>query len=286
MLRVAGIPARVVIGYTHPAPDVTGTFEVTSDDAHAWVEAYFTGIGWLPFDPTPLTGVDASRVVALPWAPHPTISAGGGAALDPGALSDPGNADTGNTPVAATTSTGGGADSTATHVVWLSLAALAFIALIAAALPSLLRIRRRRQRLRSARELGPEPLWAELAATADDLGLGWSDARSTRQVAVWLGEQSSTASTRSGLMTLAAAVERERYAAADPQRVGSGWSDPDAWARCVEALRALRAELMATASPRVRWQARLLPASLRRSRRPDPGADRATTVRPKVGQSR
>ena len=74
MLRVAGIPARVVVGYTHPAPDVNGRFQVTSDDAHAWVEAYFTGIGWLPFDPTPLTGADAARAVALPWAPHPEVS--------------------------------------------------------------------------------------------------------------------------------------------------------------------------------------------------------------------
>jgi len=32
---------------------------------------YFTGIGWVPFDPTPLTGADAARAVALPWAPHP-----------------------------------------------------------------------------------------------------------------------------------------------------------------------------------------------------------------------
>ena len=40
---------------------------ITSDDAHAWVEVYFDGLGWVPFDPTPL-GVD--RAVDLPWSPR------------------------------------------------------------------------------------------------------------------------------------------------------------------------------------------------------------------------
>ena len=56
MLRKAGVPARVVLGYMHPMPDGNGKFTVTTFDAHAWVEAYFTGIGWVPFDPTPVDG--------------------------------------------------------------------------------------------------------------------------------------------------------------------------------------------------------------------------------------
>ena len=54
MLRLAGVPARVVLGYAHDVPDSSGTFTVTTYDAHAWVEAYFAGIGWVPFDPTPI----------------------------------------------------------------------------------------------------------------------------------------------------------------------------------------------------------------------------------------
>jgi transglutaminase-like putative cysteine protease len=54
LLRLDGIPARVAAGFAagtrNPA---TGAFEVTAQDAHAWVEAYFEGIGWVPFDPTP-----------------------------------------------------------------------------------------------------------------------------------------------------------------------------------------------------------------------------------------
>ena len=31
-----------------------GSRLITSDDAHAWVEVYFEGLGWVPFDPTPI----------------------------------------------------------------------------------------------------------------------------------------------------------------------------------------------------------------------------------------
>jgi transglutaminase-like putative cysteine protease len=54
MLRMDGIPARVGVGFkpTRRA-DPTSAWAVTAADAHAWSEAYFTGIGWVSFDPTP-----------------------------------------------------------------------------------------------------------------------------------------------------------------------------------------------------------------------------------------
>ena len=58
MLRVAGVPSRVVLGYTHD-PARNGSFLVNSTDAHAWVEAFLPGAGWIPFDPTP--GVQFGR---------------------------------------------------------------------------------------------------------------------------------------------------------------------------------------------------------------------------------
>lgn len=52
MCRVAGLPARYVEGFmAQPASD--GLAYVTGKDAHAWVEVYFKGFGWVPFDPTP-----------------------------------------------------------------------------------------------------------------------------------------------------------------------------------------------------------------------------------------
>jgi hypothetical protein len=59
MLRSLDIPTRLVSGY---GPGTTRAQsgrqgqreqEVTTSDAHSWVEAYFPGYGWIPFEPTP-----------------------------------------------------------------------------------------------------------------------------------------------------------------------------------------------------------------------------------------
>lgn len=56
MLRTLGIPARVAVGFLPGSPTVAGsstTFSVTGRHAHAWPEAFFQGIGWVAFEPTP-----------------------------------------------------------------------------------------------------------------------------------------------------------------------------------------------------------------------------------------
>ncbi len=55
LARCAGLPARYVEGYMlppDPVKDKNDTFVVTNMQAHAWVEIYFEGYGWLPFEPT------------------------------------------------------------------------------------------------------------------------------------------------------------------------------------------------------------------------------------------
>ena len=57
MLRYLGIPARVGAGFTSGSYDRDkGRWKVTDHDAHTWVEVWFRGHGWLPFDPTPGRG--------------------------------------------------------------------------------------------------------------------------------------------------------------------------------------------------------------------------------------
>ncbi|MDQ7842937.1 MAG: transglutaminaseTgpA domain-containing protein [Armatimonadota bacterium] len=54
LLRAAGIPARLVTGYATGTYNLfTGYYEVRNADAHAWVEVYLPGAGWIEFEPTP-----------------------------------------------------------------------------------------------------------------------------------------------------------------------------------------------------------------------------------------
>ncbi|MBP7928798.1 MAG: transglutaminase domain-containing protein [Acidimicrobiia bacterium] len=54
--RSLGLPTRVAVGFTPGTYDAaTQTFRVTTDNAHAWPEVYFEGIGWIKFEPTPRT---------------------------------------------------------------------------------------------------------------------------------------------------------------------------------------------------------------------------------------
>ncbi len=60
MLRSLGVPARLAVGYVSGEESLLGgEFTVRADDAHAWAEVYFPGVGWQGFDPTasvPLSG--------------------------------------------------------------------------------------------------------------------------------------------------------------------------------------------------------------------------------------
>ena len=54
MLRSIGVPARYATGFL-PGEynDVGGDYIIRGSDAHAWVEVFFSGYGWMTFDPTP-----------------------------------------------------------------------------------------------------------------------------------------------------------------------------------------------------------------------------------------
>ncbi len=54
LVRSLGIPVRLVDGYGPGTYDdhIKG-YVVRESDAHTWVESYFPGYGWIPFEPTP-----------------------------------------------------------------------------------------------------------------------------------------------------------------------------------------------------------------------------------------
>ncbi|HEU5434335.1 MAG TPA: transglutaminase domain-containing protein, partial [Thermomicrobiales bacterium] len=53
LLRMDGIPARVVGGYYRvPFDQQDNGFLYREKNAHLWVEVFFPGYGWIPFEPT------------------------------------------------------------------------------------------------------------------------------------------------------------------------------------------------------------------------------------------
>jgi transglutaminase-like putative cysteine protease len=82
MLRYLGIPARVAAGFTSGSLDDEGeTWTVTDRNAHTWVEVWFRGYGWLPFDPTPARGrlAGAYTSASLGFRDREALEALGGA---------------------------------------------------------------------------------------------------------------------------------------------------------------------------------------------------------------
>ena len=75
LLRCMDVPARYVTGYYTTVSEGEWT-EVTSDDAHAWVEYYEDGVGWYVLDPTPAAedaapAVDTDQNQTPETAPEP-----------------------------------------------------------------------------------------------------------------------------------------------------------------------------------------------------------------------
>jgi transglutaminase-like putative cysteine protease len=254
MLRLAGVPSRVVLGYMHPAPNSNGNFTITTLDAHAWVEAFFPGSGWVPFDPTPTAGLIGGKKTDLAWAPHvyssntndvPTRANSATAQARP-------TPSTGRSLAAPAARSGSG--GSAGPLTWGGVAVLVLVLL--GLTPAAVRASRRRRRFAAARSGDPDALWAELSDTAIDLGYVWSPARSPRQVSVWLA--SDAAGSAAELDALAVAVEQRRYAP------GTASGDPAALTR---GLQDVSEQLRSRRSGRIRLQARLWPASLGWGRR-------------------
>lgn len=63
MARSIGLPARVAVGFTPGEQDPADPtrYHVRGEHAHAWPEVYFTGFGWVAFEPTPGRGAPGAE---------------------------------------------------------------------------------------------------------------------------------------------------------------------------------------------------------------------------------
>ena len=176
MLRLAGVPARLVEGFLPGERDASGNETVTKAQAHAWVEAYFPGYGWVDFDPTASVGqpqaIDDGPPVASP-TPGPT-----GAAVTP----RPSGRDPRDEPVGGTS---GGTPRPTAGTGPVILVIVPLVAIILA-----LGVRWFRRRL--ARPVQPEIVYRTVVAMAGRLG---HPRRPTQTVYEYLGTLSDAVPT-------------------------------------------------------------------------------------------
>ncbi|HSK99027.1 MAG TPA: transglutaminaseTgpA domain-containing protein [Rubrobacteraceae bacterium] len=66
LLRELDVPSRVVYGSTAGEEVEPDEFVVTGSNMHTWVEAYFPGVGWYTFDPTPGFSVPSAMEANAP----------------------------------------------------------------------------------------------------------------------------------------------------------------------------------------------------------------------------
>ena len=85
MGRIVGVPTRYVQGFRMPEKaEQDGIYRVTGSDAHAWVEAYIDGLGWMIFEATPAFPTSLS----LPLQASPGETGSGTTNPDPQAPPD------------------------------------------------------------------------------------------------------------------------------------------------------------------------------------------------------
>ncbi|GGJ85447.1 transglutaminase [Pilimelia anulata] len=282
LVRAAGIPARVAIGFTLGNDNRDGVRVLTNRNLHAWTEVYFPGVGWVLFESTPPAAVTGTLNPA--YAPNAvdvdTDRPAPGASTTPTGAAEP--APTGAPSRGPGRDIDAGAPGAAAPVPaaadrwWLPPAVLLVVALLA--LPALYRRRLRRRRAAPATgapavTVGPaadapamvaedgwraraHAAWAELTDTLVDYGVPTPDNDTPRQRAARIGtDLALPAPMAEAVRGLAHAEERARYA-----RSGTG-ADPAATAAALGAVRAACAERTGRGG---RLAATLLPRSVLR----------------------
>jgi transglutaminase-like putative cysteine protease len=253
MLRTVGVPARVAVGFT-AGTDAGAYRSVGTADAHAWVEAWFPGVGWTTFDPTPLTD---GRALVPPYVLEARAEAAGGEEPVP----EPSGIDTGPLPdltpevpvgeEAAPEPEAAGAVADEGVPVWpFVVVGLAILAVAAPAAARLLQRRRRLDVVSGGGPAAPAAGWAEVLAESADRGVPIEPSDTVRGAARrMVRDHRLDAAAQQALRRLVGAVEASFYGGAE---IGDE--------RLAEDVRLVRAGI-ATASP-LRTRDRVLPRSV------------------------
>ena len=200
MARAVGIPSRVVVGFTGGRLTDDGEYVVEARNAHAWPELWFSGVGWVWFEPTPRIGAgvvqpDYSRERPDRETPETPTPDEAPEQQAPDAAA----------PLPVTTTSG-------PPVALIVLAAVGLAILLA--LPTVIIAWRRRRRTSLADPRARiEATWRDLGESVTDLGWTWSRAATPREASNALARQVRLGEPeRAALRRLVWWIEQVRYA--------------------------------------------------------------------------
>lgn len=92
LTRSIGLPSRYVEGYLLPSKlGNDNIYKVTNQQAHAWVEVYFEGIGWIQFEPTASFASNLYQTTQKKQpvqTPSPTLSTLPSSSINPGSTNN------------------------------------------------------------------------------------------------------------------------------------------------------------------------------------------------------
>ncbi|MBV8539914.1 MAG: transglutaminase domain-containing protein [Pseudonocardiales bacterium] len=261
MLRTLRVPARVAVGFT-PGTVTGGSRLITTDDAHAWVEAWFPGAGWLPFDPTPLSN---GRTVMPDYVAAGPTPAGSPPPAGPPVAGTATSMPDAAAPHPSVAARASGAGSGVGTRIGLSVAGLLGLGVLAGLTPLGVRAGRRRRRLHLVDAGGPRAVraaWEEVLAESADRGEVPPVGETVRASAQRLVHAHALDEPgRAGLSIVVDAVERSWYAGVDGPVPSARVTDRELRA----AVDAVRAGLARCAPPS--RMSRLLPRSVLRTGR-------------------
>lgn len=232
MLRLEGIPARVAVGFRLGERLEGDEYLVTSDHAHAWVEALFPGYGWITFEPTPAL---PDTLVPTPSDLAPDIPAGQqftdlAEPADDAAVpdADPAGPDTLPDPGALDDPAAGPGDGGPAAAVLVALALLLLVVASGAVWWLTTARRRARPDLDTDERILAAQRWLYLDAAS--LGVGRRDAETAREVADrWVSEGRVEPSAAERLATLSQAAAFDGPVAGDDgaeaERLAGGLAD-------------------------------------------------------------
>ncbi|WP_242497721.1 transglutaminase TgpA family protein [Microbacterium protaetiae] len=254
MARVLGMSSRIVVGYLPGTPDTSGivngdsvVYTVSSTQLHAWPEVYFSGIGWVAFEPTKSLGAPTGFLPASAGggddvSPTDAPSATPTTAPSPSDRADPDGlrADDANT--------GDSAHAGVNLLPWaLGAAGVVLLLLV----PLLCGTLRRRRRDAAAHHGDTLAAWNSVRDAAIDLGIPVPVSESARVFGARLVRDHGAPEAET--LRLVHAVEQAAYADAGGTRDGRA---------VVDAAAAVRTGLYLSVSGGARTRALLFPRSL------------------------